>query len=141
MKEFTRDGVSFRFPENWQIEDEEGDEGWAITISSPDTAFVLVSLRPEARDPADLADQTLETFKAEYRELDSENAVETIAGQAAIGHDIDFLTVDTPIIVRTRCLNAPSGPLLVMTQVSEFDRERNERVLQAIVASLRVEEE
>ena len=102
---------------------------------------MLVSLRPDARDPADLADQTLDALKADYKELDAENRVETLAGQAAIGHDIDFLTVDTAITCRTRCLGTPAGPLLVMTQVSDYDRQQNDPVLRAVVASLAVDEE
>jgi hypothetical protein len=142
MNTFTRDGISFRYPTNWQVEAEDAEDGgWTVGVTSPETAFVLVSLRPDARDPADLADQTLDALKADYKELDAENRVETLAGQAAIGHDIDFLTVDTTITCRTRCLDTPAGPLLVMTQVSEFDRERNDPVLRAIIASLAVDEE
>jgi len=142
MNTFDRDGVHFRYPANWRAEADEAEDGaWTVTLTSPDTAFVLVSLRPDARDPADLADQTLDALKAEYKELDAENAVETIAGEVAIGHDIDFLTVDTAITCRTRALDTPAGPLLVMTQVSEYDRERNDPVLRAIVLSLTVDEE
>ena len=142
MNTFDRDGVRFRFPVNWQAETEASDGGgWTVSVTSPDTAFAIISLRPDARDPADLADQTLEAIEAEYKELDAENAVETIAGRVAIGHNIDFMTVDTPITCRTRCLDAPGGPLLLMTQVSDFDREQNERVLHAILASLKLDEE
>ena len=142
ISEFNQSGISFRYPSNWRAEVENAAETeWTVTVQSPDTAFVLFSLRPDARDPADLADQTLEALKTEYEELDAENRVETIAGQVAIGHDIDFLTVDTAIICRTRCLDTSYGPLLILCQISEFDRERNDPVLRAIVASLRVEEE
>jgi len=141
MNTFDRDGISFRYPANWRVDAEEGSEGWTITLTSRETAFAIISLRPDARDPADLADQTFEAFKAEYKELDAENAIQTIAGQVAIGHDIDFMTVDTAISCRTRCLETPGGPLLVMCQTSEYDREQNDPVLRAIVASLAVEEE
>jgi hypothetical protein len=142
ISEFNQSGISIRYPSNWQIETENsGEAEWTVSVQSPGTAFVLLSLRPDARDPADLADQTLEALKTEYQELDAENRLETIAGQLAIGHDIDFLTVDTPITCRTRCLETLAGPLLVMCQASEFDREQNDPVLRAIVASLRVEEE
>jgi hypothetical protein len=141
MNTFTRDGISFRHPATWRAEAEDSDAGWAVTVSSPDTAFVIVSLQPDARDPADLADQTLESLKADYKELDAENRLENIAGQMAIGYDIDFLTIDTPITCRVRCLETPAGPLLVMTQVSEYDRDANDPLLRAIVASLRVGEE
>jgi hypothetical protein len=110
-------------------------------VSSPDTAFALVSLRTDARDPADLADQTLEVLRSDYKELDSENRVETIAGRMAIGHDIDFLTVDVPVVCKVRSIDTPAGPLLVMTQVAEPDRQSNDPQLCAIVASLKVEEE
>ncbi len=49
--------------------------------------------------------------------------------------------MDTPINCWTRCVESPAGPLLVMGQVSEYDRPRNEPVLRAIVASLTIDEE
>jgi hypothetical protein len=140
IAEFSQSGISFQYPTNWRVEtDSTSDNEWTVSVCSPGTAFILLSLRPDARDPADLADQTLDALKTEYKELDAENRVETIAGQAAIGHDIDFLTVDTAIICRTRCLETASGPLLIMAQLSEYDRAQNDPVLRAIVASLRVE--
>src|SRR5579871_2105647 len=103
---FERDGVRFQYPGNWTVEANDGDPaegGWTVSVQSPETAFVLVSLQPGAGDPAELADQTLQALRGDYQELDSENVVETLAGVVAIGHDIDFLTVDTPITCRTRC--------------------------------------
>jgi hypothetical protein len=76
-----------------------------------------------------------------YKELDAENALETICGEAAIGYDIDVLTVDVPVVCRVRALESPAGPLLVMAQTAEPDLARNDPVLRAIVASLRVDEE
>lgn len=142
IADFNNFGVSFRYPANWRIESENSSASeWTVTVQSPVTAFVLFAARPDARDPADLADQTLEALKADYKELDAENRVETIAGQLAIGHDIDFLTVDTTITCRTRCLETPAGPLLVMCQTSELDRAESDPVLRAIVASLRIEDD
>jgi hypothetical protein len=143
IQTFERDGVRFQYPENWTAEaaEETGDGGWTVTVQSPETAFVMVSLRPEADTPAELADQTLGALKTEYMELDAEDAVETLAGRPAIGHDIDFLTLDTAITCRTRCVDTPAGPLLVMGQTSEYDRERNEPVLRAIYGSLTIDEE
>jgi hypothetical protein len=144
IQSFERDGVRFQYPANWTVEATDGEPaegGWTVSVQSPETAFLLVSLRPDADDPARLADQTLEAMRGEYKELDSDNVVETLAGVVAIGHDIDFLTVDTAITCRTRCLETPAGPLLVMAQTSEYDRERNDPVLRAICASLTVDEE
>ena len=145
MKLFERDGVRFRYPANWVAETgddpDAGDGGWSVTVQSPESAFLFVSLRPEADTPADLADQALAALKAEYKELDAENAVETIGGTAAVGHDIDFLTVDTAVVCRTRCLDTTAGPLLVLAQVGEYDRDQHDPVLRAVVASLTIDPE
>ena len=73
--------------------------------------------------------------------VDADPAVETVGGQPAVGHDIDFLTLDTSIQCWTRAVQTPAGPLLVMCQTSEYDRERNEPALRAVVASLQVDED
>lgn len=143
MKLFERDRIAFRYPENWTVEESEDAESgaWAVTVSSPETAFFMLSLQPDADHPGDVAEQSLEALRAEYAELDSENVVETICGQPAVGFNADFLTADTATVCRVRCLTTDAGPLLVLAQVSEYDRERNDPVLDAIVKSLDVDAE
>jgi hypothetical protein len=142
---FERDGVRFQYPANWTVEAADGEDagegGWTITVQSPATAFAMVSLRPDADTPADLADQTLDALKGEYKELDAEDVVETMAGRVAIGHDIDFLTLDTPITCWTRCVETPAGRLHVLCQTSEYDRAVHEPVLRAVCTSLKIDEE
>jgi hypothetical protein len=141
MHTFERDGISFRYPADWSIEVNEDAEsgGWTATVSSPETAFLMVSLQPDATDGGDLSDQALATLKGEYKELDAEDVMETICGLPAIGFNADFLTVDTATSCRVRALDTFAGPLLLMAQVSEFDRDKNDPVLRAIVKSLDVE--
>jgi hypothetical protein len=141
MNTFERDGISFRYPADWTAEVDEDAEsgGWTVTVSSPDTAFLMVSLQPDAADGGDLSDQVLAALQGEYKELDAENVMETICGLPAVGFNADFLTVDTAIACRVRGLDTFAGPLLLMAQVSEFDREKNDPVLRAIVKSLDVE--
>lgn len=138
MNTFERDGISFRYPANWtaETEDDADGGGWTVTVSSPDTAFFLASLQPEATDAGTLADQALDSLKGVYAELDAEPAMETIRKLPAAGYDVDFLTADTAVLCRVRGLDTFAGPLLLLVQVSEFDRERNDPVLRAIVASL-----
>lgn len=141
---FARDGVHFQYPGNWplDVDTPEGDAaGWAATVQSPATAFALVSLRPDADTPALLAAETFAALKAEYPDIEAEGRVDTLAGLPAVGHDFDFLTVDMAVSGWTRCVDTPAGPLLVLCQVGEYDREANEPVLRAVCASLRTDEE
>lgn len=141
MNSFERDGISFRYPAGWavEVESDGASGGWTVTVSSPETAFFLASLQPDAADGGDLADQTLATLRDEYKELDAENVTESICGLPAVGFNADFLTVDTATACRVRGLDTFAGPLLLLAQVSEYDRERNDPVLLAIVKSLDVD--
>lgn len=137
---FERSGVTFRYPDNWKLETEEAGDGWTVSLQSPETAFLLVSLRPDAVGAGQVADEALAVLTGEYPDLDAEPVVESLAGLPAVGHDIDFLTLDTAIAGWSRCIDTTAGPLLVLWQTSEYDRERTEPVLRAITASLRIED-
>jgi hypothetical protein len=139
--EFSRGAVSFRYPTDWQIEIEDADDGWTATLQGTDSTFLLVCLRPDADDPLQVADEALAVLQVEYKELDATEAQESIAGRPAVGHDIDFLTLDVTVTCRTRVLDTTDGPLLLMSQMSDHDRPTAEPVVKAVWASLRVEDE
>ena len=141
MTEFSRDGVTFNYPEEWALDEDVTIEGWTATVQSPGTAFLLISLRPDADDPAQVADQTLEALKGDYPELDATDVTETIAGRLAIGYDVDFVALDATVACRIRALDADTGPLLILTQSGEMDRAKHEPALKAMVSSLEITEE
>ncbi|OWK34698.1 hypothetical protein [Fimbriiglobus ruber] len=141
IKTFTRSGVRFQYPTNWTMDLDEADGAWTATFQSPETAFLLVSLRPDAETTVQVAEEALAALKVEYAELEAETAIDNLAGQPAVGHDIDFFTLDTAVVCWTRCIDTLGGPLLVMCQVSEFDRARQEPVLRAVCASLKIDED
>ena len=137
---FERSGVRFEYPSAWTAEASDADDGWTVVVQSPGTAFVLVSLRADAADPAELAALTLAALREDYQEIEAEEVVEAVAGLPAVGHDIDFLTLDTPVSCWSRCLDTAGGVLLVLCQTSEFDRDRHAPAFAAIRASIVVEE-
>ena len=139
---FERSGVKFQFPENWAVETEDSDSGgWTVAVQSPVTAFVVFSLRTDGQTATEVADEAHAARKAEYADAEAEAVVESLAGRPALGHDIDFLTLDTTTSCWTRCVDTADGPLLVLCQVSDFDRAVNESVLNAITTSLEITDE
>jgi hypothetical protein len=139
MRTFSRNGITLKYPTNWTLDPQEDGEGWSITLSSPQTAFLIVSLHSDATNVSTLAHEALTALQAEYPDVESEHLVDTLALAPAIGYDFDFLTVDTTVVGWIRAIDTNSGPLLVFCQVSEYDRSQNEQVLRAICASLHIE--
>jgi len=137
---FHKDGIYLRYPETWAAELEEAGDSWTLILQSPEIAFFLISLRPEAPNAEQLAEETLEALRADYPQLDAREVIGEYAGQPALGHDIEFISIDTCVTCWTRCLEAAAGPLLVMGQTCEYDHEQNDLILKQISLSLRVED-
>ena len=133
---FHENGISFRYPENWALEREEYESGWAVTVQSPDTAFLTMTFDEDALDIAQLADSALATLREEYPALEAEPRVETIAGQPAVGHDVRFFSFDLTNTAWIRSFLSEEGSVLVLCQFNDLEEDSNGPVLRAICASI-----
>ena len=138
---FEEDGIRFQYPENWRLEREDNETGWTVTVQSPDTAFILLSFDADMPEPEQVAQTALEALREEYPNLEADAFEETVAGQPAVGHDIQFFSLDLTNTCWTRSFTSARGTILVMWEVNDLELEATEPVLRAITASLEVEED
>lgn len=136
---FEEDGIRFAYPENWSLERSDEDEGWTVTLQGPGTAFVLLSYRTDMPTAEDMADTALEALREDYPELESEEHIDTLAGQMAFGHDVRFFSLDMTNTAWLRTIYSGGGTLLVLCQSTDAELATSEPVLRAICASLEVE--
>ena len=138
---FEDGGIRFRYPDNWQLEREDSEEGWTVSVQSPGTAFLMLCLREDLPTPDDMTEAALEALKADYPDLEADECVASLAGQPAVGHDIRFFSLDLTNTCWTRSICTPQGTLLVLCQANDLELEEAGAVLQAICASLEVDDE
>jgi hypothetical protein len=141
VAEFHDGGLHFRYPENWKIERQETEDGWTVSVQSPETAFLMICLREDMPGTNDLADAALEALKEEYEELEADACIESVGGQPAVGHDIRFFSLDLPNTCWTRSFYCAQGTVLLLCQLNDLELDTNEPVLRAICASMQVDEE
>lgn len=139
VAQFDEAGIHFKYPENWRLDREETEAGWTWLLQSPETAFLLLSLREDLPKPEDLAKTALAVLREDYPGLEADDCVTTLAGRPAVGHDIRFFSLDLTNTCWTRSFLSPGGTVLVMCQINDLEWERSGLVLQAICASLRVD--
>jgi hypothetical protein len=140
-KQFQEDGISVAYPDDWTLEREEADNGWTVAVQSPGTAFLSVTCDGDRPAPEEVAATVLEALRSDYPGLEARPAVETLAGQMAVGHDVEFFSLDLTNTCWTRSFHSDVGTVLVLCQTSDLELEEYEPVLRAICASLKVEEE
>ena len=125
---FDDGGIRFLFPENWRLEREDSDEGWTVTVQSPQTAFFLLSVNAELPSTEEVLAATLSAMQADYKDLEYEDCVDTIAGQPAVGHDIRFTSLDLTNTRLTRSFYSVAGTVLVLCQWNDLESEVHEPV-------------
>jgi hypothetical protein len=141
MKDFNEDGLSFSYPEDWKLDREDDADGWTLSLQSPGTAFAMIRLDQELPTTEEVATTALEALKDDYPALEAQSAIDMLAGEMAIGHDVDFFSLDMATTCWTRSFYGAAGTVLVMCQVSDIDQETYEPALRGICASMRSEAE
>ena len=137
---FQADGIRFQYPDSWRLTREDAETGWTVSVESPETAFFMLTFDDQMPEVGLVAQTVLDALRADYPELEAEDAVESIAGQPALGHDIRFFSLDLTNTCRTRSFYSDAGTILVMWQTNDLELDDVEPVFRAICASLRVEE-
>jgi hypothetical protein len=141
MKDFNEDGLSFSYPDDWKIEREPATEGWTVSLQSPGTAFAMIQLDRDMPATEQVAMTALEALKDDYPNLEAEPTIDMLAGEMAIGHDVQFFSLDLATTCWTRSFYGAAGTVLVMCQVSDLDQEMYEPALRGICKSIRSEED
>ena len=134
---FEKLGVSFQYPDNWTLDEEDILAGGkSVTIYSPGGAFWSVALHCHSADPAQLAKAAVDAMKQEYEELEAEQTRQTLAGRELIGYDLNFYYLDLTNTARIRCLRTDQTTLTIFCQAEDREFDQIELVFQAITTSL-----
>jgi hypothetical protein len=139
---FDREGVSFAYPENWELDESPLDEGWSVAVQSPspNTAFMVLSVHTERPTVQSVLDTALATLREDYADLESDPAEEEIAGRHARGLDVQFFSLDLVNNCWIRSFRTKTETILILCQASDLEFAAAEPVLRAMRASLRVGE-
>ena len=140
-KHYAADGLTFEYPAVWRIEREEADGGWTVTLQSPGAAFALVRMDRDMPDPRQMVHEALETLKDDYPTLEADVALESVAGEMAVGHDMEFFSMDMLNTCWTRSFYGLAGTVFVLGQSTGADQDDYESALRGILVSMRLEQE
>lgn len=135
---YEDNGIRFEYPSDWEQELTDDGPRTTVAVQSPEgLAFALVTLDETCPPPADLADEALEAMSEEYPSLEATPAMEVIGGHRAVGHDLEFFSLDVINTCVIRCFRTPRRTVLVFAQWSELDGDDLEAQLNALRSSLK----
>lgn len=135
---YDDDVLQFQYPENWQVDRQETEEGWTVSVQSPGTAFLLISYYTERPDVQEVLQTALQAMQQDYPELESEAVTEKWQNHSTKGFDITFFSLDTVNQCQLRAVRTAKATMLILTQSSSFDSATHIAVLDAIRVSMKL---
>jgi hypothetical protein len=136
---FENFGVSFMYPENWNLEDVSGDLDAGpktVTVNSPTGGFWSLQVYEPAVDPQPLVDQFRLTMEAEYEGLESHPTEEEVGEVKWSGYDLDFYYLDFVVSARVRSARVGKRTYVLSCQAETRDFDKLAPVFDAMTYSL-----
>ena len=134
--EFNKLGVSFLYPDNWTLDENDARSGRdSVTVYSPGGAFWSISVHLPSIDPAGLAETAVKAMKGEYEDLEAVQAQETLGDHDLIGYDLNFYCLDLTNTASIRCLRTDRATYAVFWQAEDCEFEQVGNVFLAITTS------
>jgi len=134
--QFHRSDLSFFYPDNWAVDEDEVSGGRSVTVYSPGGGFWSVAVYHDLADPSHLADAALEAMQKEYKDLEVQPVAETLAGRQMSGYDLNFFLLDFTNTAQIRSVQYDRMAYTILCQAEDREFEQMQRVFQAITVSL-----
>jgi hypothetical protein len=137
MEVYEDDGLRFEYPSDWTLEVTDDGPTTTVSVEAPGgLAFALVRTDESRPDPDEVADEALEAMREDYPDLDAVPAVETVHEHRAIGHDVEFFSLDFANAASIRCFRTPRRTVLMLGQWSDLGDERLPELVHSVIRSL-----
>ncbi len=134
--EFRKMGISFQYPDNWTLDEEEAVTGnQSVTVYSSGGALWTLSVHPRSADPGRLAEAAVAAMKEEYEGLDVEEKRESLAGHELVGYDLGFFCLDLTNTATVRCLRTDRGTYSIFCEADDREFDRVRTVFEAMTIS------
>lgn len=133
---YEQHGITFQYPADWEVSEQEQEDECLITVSGPGTSFWSVGLFRDRPHPDLVLETALAAFKDEYPDLDSYTAEDEILDQPTSGIDLEFFCLELVNTARIRSFLAKDFTVLVMCQADDTELEGSEPIFEAMTRSL-----
>lgn len=141
MATFDDFDLTFEYPDDWEVSVDGEAAERTISVESPDSAFLVITVFNEQISSLAVVRRAEETFTEIYEGADVENFEGDILGFPTDGTVIDFSSLDLIGQARLQSFTTHRRTFFVMSQRSDMDGDTADEVFAAILESLRLPNE
>lgn len=128
--------LTFEYPDDWEVDVQAAGVEQAVTVSSPGSAFAMISLIGDRPAPQHVLRTAEAALREEYPDCEVERPDATLAGYEADACEIDFTCHDLVTHAGLKAIVTDRRTVLLMTQRADIEADEAEPAFDQIAASL-----
>jgi hypothetical protein len=135
-KTYRTAGLRFVYPTDWEVREEQTEEGLSITISSDGSAFCSVMLLPDRPSAESVIEAAMTAYRESYDDFDVYPVTGRIAGLESVGRDVDFFCMELVNSAWLRAFRTGRFTVLVLAQSGPDEQRAAKRAFETVCESL-----
>ena len=133
---YVAHGVRFRYPDDWDLSEQQTANEVTITISSRETSFWSLTLFFDRPQPERVLETALEAFRDEYDDIDVYPAETMLCRLNNLSRDVEFVCFELINSAFLRVFCTGRFTALVFYQGTDHELEETRSVLEEISNTL-----
>jgi hypothetical protein len=139
-REYRDDGIAFQYPVDWEVARERKSGELSITLNGPGTAFATLMVLFDRPGAATVVDAALDTFEAEYPDMDVHTVRTRLCDRPAVAKDIEFFCHQLTNTARLRAFDTEHCTVVLLCQVNDGELADVEPVFDRFAETLSITE-
>ncbi len=135
-EQYAAHGVTFSYPADWELTEQDRDIEITITVASPHTSFWTLTLFLDRPDPESVVETVLDAFREEYPDLDIYRSKARLCDCKTVSRDIEFFCLELVNSAWVRAFITDSFTALVLYQATDQELEWSRSLLEGMTKSL-----
>ncbi len=132
----TIECITFPTPGDWTFEKQAGEIEVSAAIYGPGASFLTISLFRDRPAPADLIESAIDTFRAEYEELDVYPTEAKICDSPTEARDLDFVSLDQVGSVFLRSFSTQQFTVFILCQTDALELDDTRAIFDRLTAEM-----
>lgn len=137
LTEYHSHGVSFSYPGQWTLEEQQDGNDVLLTVSVGNTCFWLLRILPECPPPPQVVDSCVRGFREEYEDVEVEKTEDKLAEMPAVARDLQFFCLELVNSAALRSVRTSTATLLVWWQGTDHELRDVQEQFRFITSSVR----
>ena len=137
--QYTKHGISFSYPDIWELHEEPDGNDVTISLAPCATSFWTLRIMPECPPPRQVVESCIAAFKEEYDDAEVSESNVIISEMPAFSREVEFVCMELTNSVGLASVRTTDFTILVWWQGTDHELEEFRPIFDHMTRSIQID--